>query len=64
MEEDADSVFINFKELSQIYHLDLTASSQFEKYKDQFVLDCSLASDSVIIRLSNQIRSRNEMKKQ
>ena len=40
MEEDVDSVFINWKELAHIYHFDLTANSHLEKYRDLFVLGC------------------------
>ncbi|HET7116953.1 MAG TPA: phage integrase SAM-like domain-containing protein [Hanamia sp.] len=40
MEEIVDTVYLNWKELSLIYHLDLTANSQLEKYRDLFVLGC------------------------
>jgi len=40
MEEIVDAVYLNWKELSLIYHLDLTANSYLEKYRDLFVLGC------------------------
>ena len=39
-EEIVDAVYLNWKELSLIYHLDLTANSYLEKYRDLFVLGC------------------------
>ncbi|HTM98487.1 MAG TPA: site-specific integrase [Pedobacter sp.] len=40
MEEIVDAVYLNWQELSLIYHLDLTANSYLEKYRDLFVLGC------------------------
>ena len=40
MEEEVDAVYLTWQELSLIYHLDLSASSNLEKYRDLFVLGC------------------------
>ena len=40
IEEEVDAVFLTWKELSLIYHLDLSAHSNLEKYRDLFVLGC------------------------
>ncbi len=40
MEEDVDAVYLTWQELSLIYHLDLSASHNLEKYRDLFVLGC------------------------
>jgi hypothetical protein len=40
MEEEVDAVYLSWKELSSIYHLDLSSQPQLEKYRDLFVLGC------------------------
>ena len=40
MEEEVDAVYLSWSELSLIYHLDLSAKSNLEKYRDLFVLGC------------------------
>ncbi len=40
MEEEVDAVYITWKELSLIYHLDLSENVPLEKYRDLFVLGC------------------------
>jgi hypothetical protein len=40
MEEEVDSVYLSWQELSLIYHLDLSANTSLEKYRDLFVLGC------------------------
>jgi integrase len=40
MDEEVDAVYLNWKELSAIYHLDLSEQPQLEKYRDLFVLGC------------------------
>lgn len=40
MEEEVDAIYLSWKELSAIYHLDLSKQSQLEKYRDLFVLGC------------------------
>lgn len=40
MEEEVDNVYLTWQELSLIYHLDLSANSNLEKYRDLFVLGC------------------------
>ncbi|MBS1668945.1 MAG: site-specific integrase [Bacteroidetes bacterium] len=40
MEEEVDAVYLNWQELSKIYHLDLSKNRNFEKYRDLFVLGC------------------------
>lgn len=40
MEEEVDAVFLSWKELSAIYHLDISQQPQLEKYRDLFVLGC------------------------
>ncbi len=40
MEEEVDAIYLSWKELSAIYHLDLSKQTQLEKYRDLFVLGC------------------------
>jgi hypothetical protein len=40
MKEEVDDVYLNWQELSLIYHLDLSINSNLEKYRDLFVLGC------------------------
>lgn len=40
MDEEVDAVFLSWKELSAVYHLDLSTQPQLEKYRDLFVLGC------------------------
>lgn len=40
MEEEVDAVYLNWQELSLIYHLNLSANQNLEKYRDLFVLGC------------------------
>jgi hypothetical protein len=40
MEEDVDSIFLTWEEISRVYHLDLSARQSLEKYRDLFVLGC------------------------
>jgi len=40
MEEQIDAVYLTWQELSLIYHLDLSANVNLEKYRDLFVLGC------------------------
>lgn len=40
IEEDVDAVYLSWRELSAIYHLDLSGKTQLEKYRDLFVLGC------------------------
>ena len=40
MEEEVDAVYLTWQELSLIYHLDLSANTNLEKYRDLFVLGC------------------------
>jgi hypothetical protein len=40
MEEEVDSVYISWQELSLIYHLDLSSNTNLEKYRDLFVFGC------------------------
>jgi hypothetical protein len=40
MDEEVDAVYLSWKELSAIYHLDLSEQPQLEKYRDLFVLGC------------------------
>ncbi len=40
MEEEVDAVYLNWQELSLIYHLNLSANNNLEKYRDLFVLGC------------------------
>ncbi len=40
MEEEVDAVYLTWQELSLIYHLDLSANANLEKYRDLFVLGC------------------------
>ncbi len=39
-EEEVDAVYLSWKELAGIYHLDLSGSIHLEKYRDLFVLGC------------------------
>lgn len=40
MEEEVDAVYLSWKELSAIYHLNLIRQPLLEKYRDLFVLGC------------------------
>ena len=40
MEEQIDAVYLTWQELSLIYHLDLSANVNLEKYRDLFLLGC------------------------
>jgi integrase len=40
MEEEVDAVYLNWQELSLIYHMDLSTNPNLEKYRDLFVLGC------------------------
>ena len=41
MEEEVDTVYLTWQELSLIYHLDLSGNKgNLEKYRDLFVLGC------------------------
>jgi len=40
MEEEVDAVYLSWKEISVIYHLDLSEKQYLEKYRDIFVLGC------------------------
>jgi hypothetical protein len=40
MEEEVDSVYLTWQELSLVYHLDLSTNPNLEKYRDLFVLGC------------------------
>jgi hypothetical protein len=40
LEEDVEGVFLNWKELSQIYHLDLSKQPGLIKYRDLFIVGC------------------------
>ncbi|MBK8088890.1 MAG: tyrosine-type recombinase/integrase [Chitinophagaceae bacterium] len=40
MEEEVDAVYLSWKELSAIYHLNLSQQPLLEKYRDLFVLGC------------------------
>lgn len=40
MEEEVDAVYLNWQELSLIYHLDLSGNKNLEKYRDLFMLGC------------------------
>lgn len=40
MEEDVDAVYLNWQEISTMYHLDLSDKPHLEKYRDLFVLGC------------------------
>ncbi len=40
MEEEIDAVYLSWRELSAIYHLDLSVKTHLEKYRDLFVLGC------------------------
>ncbi|HEV2831338.1 MAG TPA: site-specific integrase, partial [Hanamia sp.] len=40
MEEQVDAVYLTWQEISIIYHLDLSANRNLEKYRDLFVLGC------------------------
>lgn len=38
--EEGDAIYLNWQEVSKIYHLDLTHHRYLEKYRDLFVLGC------------------------
>jgi Phage integrase family/Phage integrase SAM-like domain len=40
MEEDVEGVFLDWKELSKIYHLDLSLHQGLAKYRDLFIVGC------------------------
>lgn len=40
LEEDVDSVFLDWKELSKIYHLNLFENPGLIKYRDMFIVGC------------------------
>jgi hypothetical protein len=40
LEEDVDSVYLSWEEISMIYHLDLSKKQYLEKYRDLLVLGC------------------------
>lgn len=40
MEEDVDGVFLDWNELSKVYHMDLGMQPQLAKYRDMFVVGC------------------------
>jgi integrase-like protein len=40
VEEDVDAVFLDWNELSLLFHLDLSTHQNLEKYRDLFVLGC------------------------
>jgi hypothetical protein len=40
LEEDVESVFLNWQEVGKIYHLDLTEHSSLIKYRDLFIIGC------------------------
>lgn len=40
MEEEVDGVFLDWSELSKVYHMRLTMQPQLEKYRDIFVVGC------------------------
>ena len=40
MEEDVDAVYLSWRELSMIYHLNLSENNHLAKYRDLFVLGC------------------------
>jgi integrase len=40
MEEEVDAVYLSWKEISVIYHLELSEKQYLEKYRDLFVLGC------------------------
>lgn len=40
VEEDVDAVYLSWREISLIYHLDLSEKPDLEKYRDLFVLGC------------------------
>ncbi|MDR3714778.1 MAG: phage integrase SAM-like domain-containing protein [Puia sp.] len=40
MEEDADAIYLNWREISSMYSLDLTINPMLEKVRDTFVLGC------------------------
>ncbi len=62
MEEDVDAVYLSWRELSLIYHLDLSDSRNLEKYRDLFVLGCltGFRFISVIILILNPKKSEVE----
>jgi hypothetical protein len=40
LEEDVDGVFLNWNELSKIYHLDMSSKPGLIKYRDIFIVGC------------------------
>ena len=40
LEEDVDSIFLDWKELSKIFHLDLFENPGLIKYRDIFIVGC------------------------
>lgn len=40
MEEEVDGVYLDWNELSRIYHLDLSKQPRLEKYRDIFLIGC------------------------
>lgn len=40
MEEEVDGVFLDWNELSKVYHMDLAMQPQLVKYRDIFVVGC------------------------
>ncbi|HEY4288706.1 MAG TPA: site-specific integrase [Puia sp.] len=40
MEEDVDAIYLNWREISAMYNLDLAYDSMLEKVRDNFVLGC------------------------
>lgn len=40
IQEDVDAIYLDWKEISKIYHLDLSWHTHLEKYRDLFVIGC------------------------
>lgn len=40
MEEDTDAIYLNWKEISAIYRLDLSGTPEMEHVRDEFILGC------------------------
>jgi integrase len=40
IQEEVDAIYLDWKEISKIYHLDLSGHSHLEKYRDLFVVGC------------------------
>ncbi|OQP60139.1 hypothetical protein A3860_34225 [Niastella vici] len=40
MEEDTDAIYLNWKEISAIYRLDLSSTPEMEHVRDEFILGC------------------------